>query len=201
VRLSPLGLNLYEPLTPAGSRRLVRTALCPGTPRDDRARHPDRFRGCPASCHHSPSTVGGAAGRGGPGLTPAAVATGDLLGESSRAALAQEIHRCCGTLAAALRPILGRGQVTAPAIDAEIGAMGRCPDADQLVTLRGPAAASIGGDSLPDKDAQTRRALSAAGDLARGLDGLRLDPMFRAISDLQRQRGRHHLVALAPQPS
>jgi transposase len=102
-------------------------------------------------------------------------------------------------LDAYLLTIPGLGPAVAPAIYAEIGDMGRFTDSDQLVAL-------VGVDSQLHQSGQTagqtkmskrgssylRRAIWYAAPTAS-----RLDPMFQAIYDRQRKRGKHHLVALS----
>jgi transposase len=98
-----------------------------------------------------------------------------------------------------LRTIPGLGQATAPAIYAEIGDIRRFTDSDQLVAL-------VGVDPQLHESGQTagQAKMSKRGSpyLRRAvwhaaLTACRLDPMFQAIYERQRQRGKHHLVALS----
>ena len=119
--------------------------------------------------------------------------------ESQVAELGQEIDRRYRELDAYLPTILGLGPATAPAIYAEIGDSGRFTDSDQLVAL-------VGVDPQLHQSGQTAGQTKMS---KRGLPYLRraiwhvaltasrLDPMFGAIYERQRKRGRHHLVALS----
>lgn len=99
----------------------------------------------------------------------------------------------------ALRTIPGVGPATAPALDAAIGDVRRCTDADQLVALADVDAQlhASGQTAGPAKmrkrgSPYLRRAIWHAALTAR-----RIDPMFQALDDRQRQRGKHHRVALS----
>jgi transposase len=113
--------------------------------------------------------------------------------------LDREINQRYTGLAPYLRTIPGVGQTTAPAILAEIGDIRRFTDSDQLVAL-------VGVDPQLHESGQTagQAKMSKRGSpyLRRAvwhsaLTACRLDPMFQAIYDRQRQRGKHHLVALS----
>jgi transposase len=98
-----------------------------------------------------------------------------------------------------LRTIPGLGAATAPAIYAELGAIQRCTDAEQLVALAGVdpqlhASGQTAGQAKMSKRGlpYLRRALWQAARTA-----CRDDPMLQAIYECQRQRGTHHLVALS----
>jgi transposase len=115
------------------------------------------------------------------------------------AELDREIKHRYASLEQYLRTIPGVGQATAPAILAEIGDIRRFTDSDQLVAL-------VGVDPQLHESGQTagQAKMSKRGSpyLRRAvwhsaLTACRLDPMFQAIDDRQRQRGKHHLVALS----
>jgi transposase len=119
--------------------------------------------------------------------------------EGQVAELDQEIGRRYSTVETTLRTIPGLGPATAPAIYAEIGDIQRFTDSDQLVAL-------VGVDPQLHQSGQTagQTKMSKRGSpyLRRAmwhaaLTASRLDPMFRAIYERQRQRGKHHLVALS----
>lgn len=119
--------------------------------------------------------------------------------ESQVAELDQEITRRYGELDAYLLTIPGLGPATAPAMYAEIGAIGCFTDSDQLVAL-------VGVDPQLHQSGQTagQTKMSKRGSpyLRRAiwhaaLTASRRDPMFQAISERQRKRGKHHLVALS----
>lgn len=119
--------------------------------------------------------------------------------ESQVTELDQEIQRRYGQLDTYLPTIPGLGPATAPAIYAEIGDIGRFTDSDQLVAL-------VGVDPQLHQSGQTagQTKMSKRGSpyLRRAiwhaaLTASRLDPMFQAIYDRQRKRGKHHLVALS----
>jgi transposase len=119
--------------------------------------------------------------------------------EGQVAELDQEIDRRYGELDAHLPTIPGLGPATAPAIYAEIGDIGRFTDSDQLVAL-------VGVDPQLHQSGQTagQTKMSKRGSpyLRRAiwhaaLTACRLDPMFQAIYERQRKRGKHHLVALS----
>jgi transposase len=119
--------------------------------------------------------------------------------ESQVAELDQEITRRYGELDTYLSTIPGLGPATAPAIYAEIGDMGRFTDSDQLVALVGvdPQLHQSG-----ETAGQTKMSKRGSPYLRRAiwhaaLTASRLDPMFQAIYDRQRKRGKHHLVALS----
>jgi transposase len=114
-------------------------------------------------------------------------------------ALDREIAQRYPSTARYLPTIPGLGPATAPAIYTEIGDIRRFTDADQLVAL-------VGVDPQLHESGQTagQAKLSKRGSpyLRRAvwhaaLTACRLDPMFRVISERQRQRGKHHLVALS----
>jgi transposase len=115
------------------------------------------------------------------------------------AELDREIGRRYTGLDQALRTIPGLGPATAPAIDAEIGDIQRFTDSDQLVALAGVdpqlhESGQIAGQAQMSMRGSPylRRAVWHA-----ALTACRFDPMFQAIYDRQRQRGKHHLVALS----
>jgi transposase len=119
--------------------------------------------------------------------------------ESQVAELDQEMDRRYGELDAYLPTIPGLGPATAPAIYAEIGEMGRFTDSDQLVALVGVdpqlhQSGQMAGQTKMSKQGSPylRRAIWHA-----ALTAARLDPMFKAIYERQRKRGKHHLVALS----
>jgi transposase len=119
--------------------------------------------------------------------------------ESQVAELDQEIDRRYGQLDAYLLTIPGLGPTTAPAIYAEIGDISRFTDSDQLVALVGvdPQLHQSGQTA-----GQTKMSKRGSPSLRRAmwhaaLTASRLDPMFQAIYDRQRKRGKHHLVALS----
>lgn len=113
--------------------------------------------------------------------------------------LDQEIGRRYSAVDTALRTIPGLGPATAPAIYAEIGAIQRFTNSEQLVAL-------VGVDPQLHQSGQTAGQIKMS---KRGspylrqaiwhaaLTASRLDPMFRAIYERQRPRGKHHLVALS----
>jgi transposase len=113
--------------------------------------------------------------------------------------LDQEIGQRYSSVDRYLRTIPGVGAATAPAIYAEIGDIRRFTDSDQLVAL-------VGVDPQLHESGQTagQAKMSKRGSpyLRRAvwhaaLTACRLDPMLQAIYDRQRQRGKHHLVALS----
>jgi transposase len=98
-----------------------------------------------------------------------------------------------------LLTIPGLGPATAPASLAEMGDIRRFTDSDPLVALGGmdpqlhESGQSAGQAKMSTRgSAYLRRAIWHA-----ALTACRLDPMFQAIYDRQRQRGQHHLVALS----
>lgn len=119
--------------------------------------------------------------------------------ERQVAELEQEISQRYRVLDTHLLTIPGLGPATAPAIYAEIGDIGRFTDSDQLVAL-------VGVDPQLHQSGQTagQTKMSKRGSpyLRRAvwhaaLTASRCDPMFQAIYQRQRQRGKHHLVALS----
>jgi transposase len=113
--------------------------------------------------------------------------------------LDQAIGRRYGALDHYLRTIPGLGQATAPAIYAASGDIRRFTDSDRLVAV-------VGVDPQLHASGQTagQAKMSTRGSpyLQRAvwqaaLTACRLDPMFQAIYERQRQRGKHHLVALS----
>jgi transposase len=91
------------------------------------------------------------------------------------------------------------GAATAPAIAAEIGDSQRFTDSDQLVALAGvdrplhESGQTAGQTTMSQRGSPSlRRAVWQA-----ALTACRFDPMVRAIDDRQRQRGKHHRVALS----
>jgi transposase len=110
-----------------------------------------------------------------------------------------EINRRYAALDPYLRTVPGLGAATAPAIYAEIGDIQRFNDSDQLVALAGvdPQLHESGQTA-----GQTKMSKRGSPYLRRAvwhaaLTACRFDPMLRAIYDRQRQRGKHHLVALS----
>jgi transposase len=115
------------------------------------------------------------------------------------AELDREIRRRYASLDQYLLTIPGLGPATAPATYAEIGDIRRFTDSDQLVALGGidpqlHESGQTAGQAKMSKRGSPylRRAIWHA-----ALTACRLDPMFQAIYDRQRQRGKHHLVALS----
>lgn len=113
--------------------------------------------------------------------------------------LDQEISRRYAALEQYLRTVPGWGAAPAPAIYAEIGDRQRFTDSDQLVALAGVdpqrhESGQTAGQAKMSKRGSPylRRAVWHA-----ALTACRYDPMFQAIYDRQRQRGKHHLVALS----
>jgi transposase len=115
------------------------------------------------------------------------------------AELDQEIGCRYAALDRYLRTIPGLGATTAPAIYAELGDIRRFTDSDQLVALAG------GGPQLHESGHTAGRAkMNKRGSpylrqavWHAALTACRQDPMCQAIYDRQRQRGKHHLVALS----
>jgi transposase len=119
--------------------------------------------------------------------------------ESQVAELDQEIGQRYRQLDTALLTIPGLGAATAPAIDAEIGDIHRFSDSDQVGALVGVdpqlhASGQTAGQTKMSKrgSPSLRRAVWHA-----ALTASRLDPMFHTVYERQRQRGKHHLVALS----
>jgi transposase len=119
--------------------------------------------------------------------------------ESQVGELDAEIGHRYRALNTSLLTIPGLGLATAPAVYAEIGDIQRFTDSDQLVAL-------VGVDPQLHQSGQTagQTKMSKRGSpyLRRAvwhaaLTAARLDPMFQAIYERQRQRGKHHLVALS----
>jgi transposase len=115
------------------------------------------------------------------------------------AELDQENGRRHAALDQSLRPIPGLGAATAPAIYAESGDIWRFTDSDPLVALAGVApqrheSGQTAGQAKMSKRGAPylRRAVWHA-----ALTACRFDPMFQAIDDRQRKRGKPHLVALS----
>lgn len=119
--------------------------------------------------------------------------------EGQIATLDQEIGQRYRSLDGYLPTIPGVGAATAPAIFAEIGDIQRFTDSDQVVALVGvdpqlhQSGQSAGQTKMSKRGSPyLRRAIWHA-----ALSAARCDPMFRAIYERQRQRGKHHLVALS----
>jgi transposase len=119
--------------------------------------------------------------------------------ESQVAELDTELGRRYEALEGSLETIPGLGPATAPAIYAEIGDIRRFTDSDQLVALVGvdpqlhPSGQTAGQTKMSKRGSPyLRQAVWHA-----ALTASRLDPKFRAIYERQRQRGKHHLVALS----
>lgn len=119
--------------------------------------------------------------------------------ESQVDELDQEISQRYHALDTYLPTIPGLGPVTAPAIYAEIGNSRRFTDSDQLVALVGvdpqlhQSGQATGQTKMSKRGSPyLRRAIWHA-----ALTATRLDPMFGAIYERQRKRGKHHLVALS----
>jgi transposase len=115
------------------------------------------------------------------------------------AELDREIRHRYASLDPYLPTSPGGGAATAPAIYAEIGDIQRFTDSDQLVALAGVApqlheSGQTAGQTKMSKRGSPylRRAVWHA-----ALTACRLDPMFQAIYERQRHRGKHHLVALS----
>lgn len=119
--------------------------------------------------------------------------------EEQITALDQEIGQRYQALDECLPTIPGVGSATAPAIYAEIGDIRRFTDSDQVVALVGvdpqlhQSGQSAGQTTMSKRGSPyLRRAIWHA-----SLSAARCDPMFHAIYERQRQRGKHHLVALS----
>lgn len=119
--------------------------------------------------------------------------------EGQIAELDQEIGQRYRTLDGYLLTIPGVGAATAPAIYAEIGDIQRFTDSDQVVALVGvdpqlhQSGQSAGQTTMSKRGSPyLRRAIWHA-----ALSAARCDPMFHTIYERQRQRGKHHLVALS----
>jgi transposase len=119
--------------------------------------------------------------------------------ESQVAELDEEIGRRYRELDTSLATIPGLGPATAPAIYAEIGNIQRFSDSDQLVALVGvdPQLHQSGQSAGQTKMSKRGSPYLRQAVWHAALTASRLDPMFRAIYERQRQRGKHHLVALS----
>jgi transposase len=117
--------------------------------------------------------------------------------------LVAELDREIGQRYASLDPYLptipGVGAATAPAIYAEIGDIRRFTDSDQLVALAGvdPQLHESGQTAGQAKLSKRGSPYLHRAVWHAALTACRLDPMFQAIYERQRQRGKHHLVALS----
>jgi transposase len=120
-------------------------------------------------------------------------------GEHLVAELDGEISRRYVELDPYLRTVPGLGAATAPAIYAEIGDIQRFTDSDQLVALAGvdPQLHESGQTTGQTKMSKRGSPFLRRAVWHAALTACRLDPMFQAIYNRQRQRGKHHLVALS----